>query len=151
MTTKKKTIHTALFPGSFDPFTIGHADIVRRALRLFDGVIIAIGVNSDKSEKNCEERLEHLRALYADNPRVEVLAYHTLTADLVAQKNASCIIRGIRNESDLTYESQIAKVNFSLFGIETIWLPADPELKELSSTVVRELQRFGKDISKLVP
>ena len=143
--------HTALFPGSFDPFTIGHADIVRRALGLFDRVVIAIGVNSQKPEKDLETRLEHLRALYADNPRVEVTAYRTLTADLVAQKNASCIIRGIRNQEDLAYENQIAEVNFSLFGVETVYLLADPELKELSSTVVRELERFGKDVSSLVP
>ena len=143
--------HTALFPGSFDPFTIGHADIVRRALGLFDQVVIAIGVNSGKPEKDLEARLEHLRSLYADNPRVEVVAYHTLTADLVAQKNASCIIRGIRNQQDLAYENQIAEVNFSLFGVETVYLLADPELRELSSTVVRELERFGKDISTLVP
>ncbi|MBO4369843.1 MAG: pantetheine-phosphate adenylyltransferase [Paludibacteraceae bacterium] len=142
---------TALFPGSFNPFTVGHADIVRRALQLFDKVIVAIGVNSAKDPADNTKRIARLRNLYADNPRVEVIAYDSLTADLVRQKNASCIIRGIRNEADLAYENEIAQVNFSLFGIETVYLLADPELRELSSTVVRELQRFGKDISQLLP
>ena len=141
----------ALFPGSFNPFTIGHANIVSRALNLFDKVIIGIGVNSEKSQEDIAENLEKIKSAYKNEPRVKVITYSTLTADVVEKENATCIIRGIRNDVDLKYESEIAQVNYTLFNVETVFLLASPELKEISSSIVRELQKFGKNITDLLP
>ena len=141
----------ALFPGSFNPFTIGHANIVYRALNLFDKVIIGIGINSEKSQENIAKNLKEIEDRYANEPRVKVITYSTLTADVVEKENATCIIRGIRNDVDLKYESEIAQVNYTLFKVETVFLLASPELKEISSSIVRELQKFGKNITDLLP
>jgi pantetheine-phosphate adenylyltransferase len=141
----------ALFPGSFNPFTIGHANIVSRALNLFDKVIIGIGVNSEKPQENISKNLKEIETRYANEPRVKVITYSTLTADVVEKENATCIIRGIRNNVDLNYESEIAQVNYTLFKVETVFLLASPELKEISSSIVRELQKFGKNITDLLP
>lgn len=141
----------ALFPGSFNPFTKGHADIVSRALGLFDEVVIGIGVNSEKSQEGISDNLCKIEKEYASEPRVKVITYNTLTADVVKKENATCIIRGIRNEVDLKYESEIAQANYTLFGIETVFLLASPELKEISSSLVRELERYGKKITDLLP
>ena len=140
----------ALFPGSFNPFTIGHANIVSRALNLFDKVIIGIGINSEKSQENIAKNLKEIEDRYANEPRVKVITYSTLTADVVEKENATCIIRGIRNNVDLNYESEIAQVNYTLFKVETVFLLASPELKEISSSIVRELQKFGKNITDLL-
>ena len=142
---------TALFPGSFNPFTKGHADIVCRALKMFDSVIIGIGINSEKPQESTAENLKEIEKIYANEPRVKVITYTTLTADVVKKENATCIIRGIRNDIDLKYESEIAQVNYTLFKVETIFLLASPELKEISSSIVRELQKFGKNITDLLP
>jgi pantetheine-phosphate adenylyltransferase len=141
----------ALFPGSFNPFTIGHANIVSRALNLFDKVIIGIGVNSEKTQENISKNLKEIETRYANEPRVKVITYSTLTADVVEKENATCIIRGIRNNVDLNYESEIAQANYTLFKVETVFLLASPELKEISSSIVRELQKFGKKVSDLLP
>ena len=141
----------ALFPGSFNPFTIGHANIVSRALNLFDKVIIGIGINSEKPQENISKNLKEIETRYANEPRVKVITYSTLTADVVEKENATCIIRGIRNDVDLKYESEIAQVNYTLFKVETIFLLASPQLKEISSSIVRELQKFGKNITDLLP
>ena len=142
---------TALFPGSFNPFTKGHADIVSRALKMFDNVIIGIGINSDKPQTNTIDNLKEIENIYQGEPRVKIITYSTLTADVVKKENATCIIRGIRNDVDLKYESEIAQVNYTLFKVETIFLLASPELKEISSSIVRELQKFGKNITDLLP
>ncbi len=142
---------TALFPGSFNPFTKGHADIVNRALNMFDSVIIGIGINSEKSQDSTAKNLKEIEEIYANEPRVKVITYTTLTADVVKKENATCIIRGIRNDVDLKYESEIAQVNYTLFKVETIFLLASPELKEISSSIVRELQKYGKNITDLLP
>lgn len=141
----------ALFPGSFNPFTIGHANIVSRALKMFDKVIIGIGINCEKPQDNITENLKEIETKYADEPRVKVITYSTLTADVVEKENATCIIRGIRNDVDLKYESEIAQVNYTLFKVETVFLLASPELKEISSSIVRELQKFEKNITDLLP
>ena len=137
-----------LFPGSFNPFTIGHKNIVDRALRLFDTVVIAVGVNSAKEENatGAAMRAEHIRAIYKENPNVEVISYSTLTANVVKEYNIDCIIRGIRNAADLEYEDEITRVNYTVFGVETLYLLADPQLKEVSSTVARELNKYGVQI-----
>ena len=141
----------ALFPGSFNPFTIGHENIVNRSLAMFDKVIIGIGINSEKSNDNAKKNLAEIENKYKNEPRVKVITYNTLTADVVKKENATCIIRGIRNDVDLKYESEIAQVNYTLFNVETIFLLASPELKEISSSLVRELQKFGKKVSDLLP
>lgn len=141
----------ALFPGSFNPFTIGHENIVNRSLTMFDKVIIGIGINSEKNNENANKNLAEIENKYKNDPRVKVITYNTLTADVVKKENATCIIRGIRNDVDLKYESEIAQVNYTLFNVETIFLLASPELKEISSSLVRELQKFGKKVSDLLP
>ena len=141
----------ALFPGSFNPFTKGHADIVSRALNMFDSVIIGIGINSDKSQNNTTDNLKDIENIYKDEPRVKIITYNTLTADVVKKENATCIIRGIRNDVDLKYESEIAQANYTLFKVETVFLLASPTLKEISSSLVRELERYGKKITDLLP
>lgn len=143
---------TVLFPGSFDPFTLGHADLVERALRLFPKVVVAIGYNEQK--KNwlpIEERIRALNTFYANNPRIEVISYTGLTVDIAKQCGATCILRGVRSTKDYEYELDIADINRRLSGIETIVLFAEPHLSSLSSSVVRELARFGRDITAWLP
>ena len=143
---------TALFTGTFDPFTIGHADIVRRALALFDHIIIGVAVSELKHTKqDADQRLQTIKRLYDDNPAVEVVSYSDLTVDLAKRTNASCIIRGIRSVKDFEYERDQAEVNRQLGGIETLLLFADPQTAHISSTLVRELQFFGQDVSKYLP
>lgn len=141
-----------LFPGSFDPFTIGHADVVERALQLFDEIVIAVGVNERKAGwLTVEERMRTIRELYADEPRVRVEQYSGLTTDFAHFIGASAIIRGVRSLKDFEYEKEIADVNRRLTGIETILLFADPTLAAISSSVVRELAHFGHDITSFLP
>ncbi len=141
-----------LFPGSFDPFTLGHDDIVRRALTLFDEVVVAIGYNEQKSGwKPVEERIASIRKLYEDEPRVRVESYTGLTVDFAKEQGITAIIRGVRTTKDFEYELQLADMNRRLTGIETILLPASPEFASLSSSLVRELARFGRDISTFLP
>jgi pantetheine-phosphate adenylyltransferase len=142
----------ALFPGSFDPFTLGHADIVKRALNLFDEVVIAVGYNENKvGWMPVEERLSTIRRLYADEPRVTVESYTGLTVDFAKKHGITAIIRGVRTTADFEYEVQLADVNRQLTGIETIFLPASPQFASLSSSIVRELAHFGRDISTFLP
>ena len=142
----------ALFPGSFDPFTKGHADIVRRALGLFDEVVIAVGYNEQKRGwLPVEERVETIRRQYSDEPRVRVESYTGLTVDFAKEQGITAIIRGVRTTKDFEYELQMADMNRRLTGIETILLPASPEFASLSSSLVRELARFGRDISTFLP
>ena len=141
-----------LFPGSFDPFTLGHADIVKRALQMFDEVVVGVGYNEQKSGwMSVEERVGKIRELYADEPRVKVESYTGLTVDFAKEQGISTIIRGIRSAADFDYEAQMDDVNRQLSGIETVFLPASPQLASLSSSVVRELSHFGHDISAFLP
>ena len=143
---------TALFPGTFDPFTKGHADIVERGLRLFDRVIIAIGVNESKTPaEDKEERLNDIRRLYADNSKVEVCAYTGLTCDFARQQGAGFILRGVRTLKDYEYERDIADINRHLSGIETVVLFCRPELAAVSSSIIRELQHNGRDVTEFLP
>jgi pantetheine-phosphate adenylyltransferase len=141
-----------LFPGSFDPFTKGHADIVKRALLLFDEIVIAIGYNEQKTGwMPVEERVKTIRRLYADEPRITVESYTGLTVDFAQQHSITAIIRGVRTVADFEYELQMADVNRQLTGIETVLLPASPQLASISSSVVRELAHFHHDISAFLP
>lgn len=149
---KGRGLSAVLFPGSFNPFTRGHADIVRRALLMFDEVVVGVGCNESKAGAvSPEERAENIRKLYAGNPRVRVGCYSGLTADFAKANGVVAIVRGVRSFADYGYEMQMADVNRQLFGIETIILPASPEFAALSSSVVRELLHFGHDVSDLLP
>ena len=142
----------AVFPGTFDPFTLGHMSIVSRGLELLDEVVIAIGINDSKRTYfTVEQRLEMLRDLFRDNPRIRVVSYDSLTIDLAKQWNARFILRGIRSVNDFEYEKTIADVNRKLSGVETIILFTEPELNHISSTIVRELLRFGHSVDEFVP
>lgn len=142
----------ALFPGSFDPYTIGHHDILMRALPLFDKVVIALGINRNKKPYFLiEERLSSLQELYEGNPKIEIITYNTLTTDLALTIGAQYIIRGVRNLSDYEYELTIADVNRKLTGIETVLFFSKPELSHVSSSIVRELHSFGKNITEYLP
>lgn len=142
----------AIFPGTFDPFTIGHESIVRRALTFIDEVIIAIGVNDKKhSLFPIEKREQMIRNYYKDEPRVKVISYSNLTVDFAREVGANLIIRGIRTVKDFEYEETISDINRKLAGVETILLFTEPELTSVSSTIVRELMKYGKDITQFLP
>lgn len=144
---------TALFPGSFDPFTRGHQSIVDRTVAtIADRVIIAIGVNCNKKySESIETRIEGLKRLYADNPNVEVISYEGLTTDCATAAGADFIVRGIRCVKDFEYERDIAEVNRRLTGIETVFLFTEPELAHISSSIARELKSYNKDITDYLP
>ena len=142
----------AIFPGTFDPFTVGHESVVRRALKFVDELVIGIGVNDNKrSHYDVERRLQTIRSYYRNEPRVQVEAYADLTIDFARRVDAQLIIRGIRTVKDFEYEETIADINRKLTGIETILLFTEPELTAVSSTIVRELIKYGKDVSQFLP
>lgn len=142
----------AIFPGSFDPFTLGHYSIVKRTLAFMDEVIVGIGINEDKRcLMSVEKRVESIRKLYVDEPRVKVFAYSGLTVDFAHEQGAGVIIRGIRTVKDFEYEESIADINRKLSGIETVFLFTEPDLASVSSSVVRELLHYGKDVSAFLP
>ena len=143
---------TVIFTGSFDPYTIGHDDILRRALPLFDHIVIGIGVNERKSYmQSAEERMKTIKAIYADEPKVEVKTYNDLTIDFARRENASYIIKGVRSVKDFEYERDQADINRQLSGVETLLLYADPRYSAVSSSMVRELIHFGQDVSRFLP
>lgn len=142
----------ALFPGTFDPFTIGHKSLVERGLTCVDEIVIAIGINEKKKTYyTLEQRIEAIRRLYADEPRVRVISYSGLTVDVAQREKARFILRGIRSVIDFEYEKSIADVNRQLTGIETLLLFTEPAYAHISSSVVRELLHFGKDVSQFIP
>lgn len=143
----------ALFPGSFDPFTKGHLDIVLRATNMFDHIIIGLGYNEQKKRlfevQLMKQKIEESVALY-DNVSVEI--YSTLTAEYAQEKGAQFLLRGLRNTTDFEYENAIAQANKHLNpALETVFLMTTPALAHISSTIARELYRFGKDVSAYVP
>ncbi|MCM1522131.1 MAG: pantetheine-phosphate adenylyltransferase [Muribaculaceae bacterium] len=143
---------TILFPGSFDPFTLGHKSLVDRALPLCDRLVIAIGRNAAKpGSVPVEERMERIKALYADEPRVEVMAYDGLTVDACGACGARWMLRGVRTVADYEYERTLATINHELSGIDTLILFTLPGLEAVSSSVVRELASYGKDVSRFLP
>ena len=140
----------AVFPGSFDPMTTGHLALLRRALPLFDRIVVAVGINTEKKGfMPVDERVEHIRMAVAAMPKVEVTTYSCLTTDLCRQLGASYILRGVRDAADFAYEQKIADINRLIApDIETVILLADPSAAIISSSMVRELAAFGKDINK---
>lgn len=142
----------AIFPGSFDPFTIGHHDIVLRALDIFDEIIIGIGHNISKRDAfPLEERLAAIQSAFKSEPRVKVMAYDGLTVEFAAEQQAQFILRGVRSVQDFEYERNIAEANKQLSGIETVLLYTRPEYAHISSTLLRDLHSHGKDISPYLP
>ncbi|MDR0872645.1 MAG: pantetheine-phosphate adenylyltransferase [Prevotellaceae bacterium] len=141
-----------LFAGTFDPFTVGHQAIVKRALPFFDEVIIGIGQNMQKKTFfSLEKRLSDIQNAFENEPRVRVLVYESLTADFAKEIGAEALLRSVRNIADFEYERSVADANRRLFGLETLLLIAEPEYAHVSSSLVRELLAYGKDASKLLP
>jgi len=143
----------AVFPGSFDPFTLGHQSIVLRAMNLFDKIIIGIGSNTNKAAFfSAEQRLEMLRDLFFENSRVEIMYYDDLTVDFCKRVGAKYMLRGLRTSSDFEYEKVIAQVNQAMLPeVESLFMLTLPEHTAINSSVVREILRYGGDISKFVP
>lgn len=145
-------MRTGIFVGSFDPFTIGHKSVVDRVLPLFDRVVIGVGVNERKQYMlTTEERVAAIRQLYAGDERVVVESYSDLTVDFAQRHGAQFVVKGVRNVRDFEYERDQADINRRLTGLETLLIYAEPGLDSVSSSVVRELNHFGKDTSMFVP
>ena len=141
-----------LFPGSFDPFTLGHKSIVDRTLQFAEEVVIAIGVNTGKKSMfSLEERMAQIQKVYADEPRVKVASYEGLTTDFAESIGATAMVRGVRTAQDFEFERMLADVNRKLTGIETILLITEPQYSAISSSVVRELLSYGKDVKDFLP
>lgn len=143
----------AVFPGSFDPITVGHVDLVKRALPLFDEIIVAVGINSTKKYLfSLEQRLEWLHQVFEAEPRVKVDSFQNLTAHYCQRIGARYLLRGLRNASDFDYEKTISQLNHIVGGgIETVFLIAQPEYSHISSTIVREIIIGGADASPFIP
>ena len=143
---------TAIFTGSFDPFTIGHYDIVSRALPLFSRIVIGVGVNERKQYmQSAEQRCATIASIYADEPKIEVKSYSDLTVDFARREGAIYIIKGVRSVKDFEYEREQADINRQLSGIDTLLLYSDPRYSSISSSMVRELIHFGQDVSRYLP
>lgn len=144
----------AIFPGSFDPFTKGHHDIVMRSLNLFDEVIIAIGYNSSKHNRYFEIELmvRKISGIYHDNSNVKVLVYNELTSTLAKKHDAHFLVRGLRNTTDFEYENIISQMNRNLNPeLETVFLITSPQFAAVSSTIIREVHRYGGEVNEYLP
>ena len=142
----------AVFPGSFDPITLGHLDVINRGLSLFDEVIIAIGVNTDKKHMfSLEERKLHIENAFKNEPRIKVSTYKGLTVDYCKTVKADYILRGLRNSTDFNYEQSIAQTNSTLANIESVFLVCTPNVSNISSSIVRDIIRNGGNCRALVP
>lgn len=142
-----------VFPGSFDPITSGHEDLVRRVLPLFDKIIIGIGNNSQKNSLfTLEQRIQSIESVFADESKVTVDSFEKLTADFCKKVKAKWILRGLRNASDFDYEKTISQLNFIVGnGVETVFLISQPQFSHISSTIVREIIKGGGDASPFLP
>ena len=142
----------AVFPGSFDPITLGHIDIIKRALPLFDEIIIAIGVNADKKNMfSLEDRTKHIEESFINESKINVKTYTGLTVDFCKVEKVDFILRGLRNSSDFNYEQSIAQTNASLSAIESVFIMCSPHLSNISSSIVRDVIRNGGDYTSMVP
>ena len=146
-------IKTGVFVGSFNPFTVGHDSVVTRALPLFDRLVI--GVVGDQVNKpdmpSAEDRIKAIADLYQDEPRIAVKPYYGLAVDFAKSENAHFIVKGVRSVKDFEYEREQADINRELSGVETILLYSEPQYSSISSSMVRELQHFGVDVSAFLP
>ncbi|WP_298902499.1 pantetheine-phosphate adenylyltransferase [uncultured Psychroserpens sp.] len=142
----------AIFPGSFDPITLGHYDIIKRSVRLFDEVIVAIGINADKKYMfSLDERQQFIEEAFKDEPKVKVVTYKGLTVDFCKENNVEFILRGLRNPADFEFEKAIAHTNRDLAPIETVFLLTAASTSYISSSIVRDVIRNNGDYTKLVP
>lgn len=143
----------ALFPGSFDPYTIGHHDIITRSIGLFDKIIIGVGINSTKKYLNTtEERVNYIKQVYINEPKVDVVSYQELTINFCKKVDANYILRGLRNTIDFEYEKNIALMNLSLeSNIETIFLMCSPQYSHINSSVVKEVILNGGNVDEFLP
>lgn len=143
---------TALFAGSFDPFTLGHKSIADRGLEIFDRLVIGVGVNPSKQGwLPVEERLARIRRVYASDPRVEVISFTGLTVEAAHACGARFLLRGVRSVADFEFERQLADINRNISGLESVLIYALPEYASLSSSAVRELASYGVDIAPYIP
>ncbi len=143
----------AIFPGSFDPFTLGHYSVIEKALPLFDEIIIAIGTNSIKiSAFTMEQRLSWIENVYATEPKVKVRSFEGLTVDFCKKNECSFILRGLRNSIDFEYESKIGHMNHALNNnIETVFMLCNPAYAAINSSIIREIYKNGGDVSQFIP
>jgi len=149
---KNQNMKRAIFPGTFDPFTIGHYSIVKRGLNIFDEIIIAIGKNlSKKTLFSVEKRIDIVKQAFPNENRVKVMEYDSLTVDFARSVDAKFILRGLRTVSDFEYERTIADTNNIISGIETVILFTESAYSHISSTVARDLISYGKDITEFLP
>jgi pantetheine-phosphate adenylyltransferase len=145
-------VRRAVCPGSFDPATFGHLDIVRRAARLFDEVVVAVGTNVSKSRLfSADERISMMQRACDDLPNVSVEGFTGLVTTFCAERDATAIVKGLRAASDFDYELQMAQMNSSLTGVETVFIPTSPERGFVSASLVKEVAGFGGDVSAFVP
>lgn len=143
---------TAIFPGTFDPITNGHLDVIYRGNKLFDKLIVAVGQNPGKKQLfTPEERVEMIRELIKDMPRVSVESYDCLTVEFAARKKADVMLRGLRNLTDVQYEFQLAMTNRNVAEIETVFVMTTEEYGFVNSSMVREVAMLGGDVSRLIP
>ncbi|GGZ27644.1 phosphopantetheine adenylyltransferase [Echinicola pacifica] len=145
---------TAIFPGSFDPYTSGHHDIVIRGLDIFDEIVIGIGYNSTKQTRyfDIDLMVEKIEEVYKDTPQVKVVVYNELTSSLAKKHNANFLLRGLRNTTDFEYENTISQMNrFLNEDLETVFLITSPQYAAVSSTVIREVHRYGGNVSEFLP
>lgn len=144
----------ALFPGSFDPFTKGHEDIVLRGLKLFDEIVIAIGYNSQKDKRyfKIDYMVEKIQSIFVQFPQITVITYSELTAELAKKHNAHFLLRGLRNTTDFEYENSIAQVNRYLnHELESVFLITSPEYASINSSIIREVHRYAGDVTPFLP
>lgn len=144
----------AIFPGSFDPYTNGHHDIVVRGLKMFDEIIIGIGYNSSKKNRyfDIDLMVQKIESVYADEPRVKVLIYNELTSSLAKKTGADFLLRGLRNTTDFEYENTISQMNRKLKdGLETVFLITSPQYSAITSTIIREVHKFGINVNEYLP
>lgn len=145
-------MNKAVFPGSFDPITLGHVDIIERALPLFDSIVLAIGVNTEKKYMfSLEERVRFLEETFTGENKIKVMTYEGLTVDFCKKEGANFILRGLRNAIDLEFEKTIGQTNYKMSGIDTVFLIASSGKGHISSTVVRDVRKNGGDFSFMVP
>ena len=143
----------AIFPGSFDPFTKGHHDIVIRGLHLFDEIVVALGYNSNKTRYfDLDLMVIHIKEVFKDNPRVQVVIYDELTAQLAVKYGAKFLLRGLRNTTDFEYENTIGQVNSNINPeLDTVFLITSPKFAYISSSIIREVHKYGGDIADYLP
>jgi pantetheine-phosphate adenylyltransferase len=148
------TKRIALFPGSFDPFTKGHEDIVLRGLQLFDEIIIALGYNAQKSARYFEINMmvDRINSAFKNYPNIQVVTFSELTAEFARKNGARFLLRGLRNTTDFEYENSISQVNRQLYPeLESVFLITTPKFAWISSSIVREVHRYGGDVTELLP